>query len=143
MRINGRWLADAEGTIRPTMPVLVQADDGSWRDYDFLVDTGADRTVFSANLVNDLGLPTSPALLLSGVGGLTPSVWVQTSLRLKRDDGGTITIPNRFVGLTSISALDMSVLGRDVLSTFAVIVDKPNIIVCLLAQRHQYTIQFV
>jgi hypothetical protein len=143
MRINGRWLADAEWTIRPTMPVIIQADDGTWRDYDSLVDTGADRTVFSASLVNDLGLPSSPALLLSGVGGLTPYVWVQTRLRLKRDDGGTITFPNRFVGLTSIAALDMSVLGRDVLSTFAVIVDKPNNIVSLLAPRHQYAIQFV
>jgi hypothetical protein len=125
------------------MPVLVQAHDGGWRAYDFLVDTGADRTVFSANLLNDLGLPTSPAILLSGVGGLASSVWVQTSLRLERDDGGTVTIPSRFFAFTALSALDMSVLGRDVLNRFAVIVDKPNNIVCLLVPRHQYAILFV
>jgi len=37
-------------------------------------------------------------------------------------------------------ALDFSVLGRDILSLFAVIVDDPQRIVCLLSQRHSYTI---
>ena len=129
--------------MRPTVPVRVGARDGGWRVVDFLVDTGADRTVFSADLVTDLGLPTSPAVLLSGVGGLASSVWVQTSLRLGRDDGGTVTFTSHFVGFTAPSALDMSLLGRDVLNFFAVIVDKPNNIVCLLAERHQYTIQTV
>jgi hypothetical protein len=143
MRINGRWLLDADGIMCPTVPVQVLTHDGSWRSIDFLVDTGAERTVFSANLVNALGLPSSPAILLSGVGGLAPSVWVQTSLRLKRDDGGTVTFPSHFVGFTAPSTLDMSLLGRDVLSCFAVIVDKPNNIVCLLAPRHQYAVVVV
>ncbi|HBI41328.1 MAG TPA: hypothetical protein DDY78_00530 [Planctomycetales bacterium] len=143
MRINGRWLPDAEGTMRPTVLLRVRARNGGWRAIDFLVDTGADRTVFTENLVTALGLPSSPAVLLSGVGGLAPSVWVQTSLRLGRDDGGTVTFTSHFVGFTAPSALDMSLLGRDVLNFFAVIVDKPNNIVCLLAERHQYTIQTV
>jgi hypothetical protein len=129
--------------MRPTVPVRVKAHNGSWRTIDFLVDTGADRTVFTEDLVTALGLPLSPAVLLSGVGGLAPSVWVQTSLRLERDDGGTVTFTSHFVGFTTPSALDMSLLGRDILSFFAVIVDKPNNVVCLLAERHQYAIRFV
>lgn len=35
----------------------------------------------------------------------------------------------------------MSVLGRDVTGFFAVIIDRPNNLVCLLAQRHQYSIE--
>jgi hypothetical protein len=32
------------------------------------------------------------------------------------------------------------VLGRDITRLFAVIIDQPGDIVCLLGQRHQYTI---
>jgi aspartyl protease len=143
MRINGRWLPDADGTMCPTVPVSVKAHDSSWRMVDFLVDTGADRTVFSADLVADLGLAASPAVQLRGVGGLAPSVWLQTSLRLERDDRGTVTFASHFVGFTALSALDMSLLGRDILNHFAVIVDHPGKIVCLLAPRHHYQVVFV
>lgn len=45
-----------------------------------------------------------------------------------------------FVGDTSDEALDMSVLGRDVTILFAVIVDWPRQVVCMLGQRHESTI---
>lgn len=143
MRVNGIWQRDNEGTLCPTVPVSLEAHDGSWRTVDFLVDTGTDRTVFSADLVAHLGLPQSSAVQLRGVGGLASSVWVQTSLRLQRDDGGTVTFKSHFVGFTALAALDMSLLGRDVLNFFAVIVDQPRNAVCLLAERHRYAIQMV
>jgi len=34
----------------------------------------------------------------------------------------------------------MSVLGRDILDLFAVIVDRPGDVVCLVGQRHRYQI---
>jgi hypothetical protein len=34
----------------------------------------------------------------------------------------------------------MSVLGRDIINLFALIVDRPQDIVCLLGQRHRYRI---
>jgi len=125
------------------MRVWVQAQGGRWQEVDFLVDTGADRTVFSAELAADLGLPSTTAVELSGVGGSASSVWVTRSLRLLRDDGGAITLKSDFRGLTQLSALDSSLLGRDVLDHFTVIIDRPHNVVCLLAERHQYTIQFV
>jgi hypothetical protein len=42
-----------------------------------------------------------------------------------------------------MEALDVSVLGRDLTSLFAVIVDRPHRVVCLLGQRHRYTIEQV
>jgi hypothetical protein len=35
----------------------------------------------------------------------------------------------------------MSVLGRDITGLFAVIVDQPGNVVCLLRQRHRYMIE--
>jgi hypothetical protein len=35
----------------------------------------------------------------------------------------------------------MSVLGGDITGLFAVIVDRPGDVVCLLGQRHRYTIE--
>lgn len=37
----------------------------------------------------------------------------------------------------------MSVLGRDVTNLFALIVDRPGDLVCLLAKQHSYVIQTV
>jgi hypothetical protein len=35
----------------------------------------------------------------------------------------------------------MNVLGRDIAGLFAVVVDRPGNVVCLLGQRHRYTIE--
>jgi hypothetical protein len=42
--------------------------------------------------------------------------------------------------VTEVEALDICVLGRDILGLFAVIVDEPKQVVCLLSQRHSYNI---
>jgi len=44
-------------------------------------------------------------------------------------------------GITDPASLDMSVLGRDILNLFAVIVDRPQDVVCLLTQDHVYEIR--
>jgi hypothetical protein len=48
-----------------------------------------------------------------------------------------------FAAFTALESLDMSVLGRDITNLFAVIVDRPRNLVCLLGQRHRYTIEQV
>ena len=37
-------------------------------------------------------------------------------------------------------ALDMSVLGRDILDMFAVIVDRRGVVVAIVGGQHRYTI---
>jgi hypothetical protein len=42
--------------------------------------------------------------------------------------------------VTDPGALDLCVLGRDILDLFAVIIDRPGKVVCLLSQKHRYAI---
>jgi hypothetical protein len=144
MRVNGRWLLCSDGVVRPVILVRVLAQDGHWWTDDFLLDTGADASTFSVDLQTRLGFASTQAAAVSGVGGAAASVVINTSLQLERDDGGTITIQQgQFLGLTGPSAFDMNVLGRDILDLFAVIVDHPGNVVCLLAPRHQYAVVVV
>ena len=48
MRINGEWLLFDDGVMRPVIRGEILTGGGSWQPAEFLVDTGADRTVFSA-----------------------------------------------------------------------------------------------
>ena len=50
MRIVGQWRVCDDGVTRPTIVAKVQANDGTYHVDVFLVDSCADRTVFSDNL---------------------------------------------------------------------------------------------
>src|SRR5438046_3254520 len=56
MRIDGRWTLFDDGASRPVIWGEISTGDGSWLKAPFLVDTGADRTVFSAATLAGLGL---------------------------------------------------------------------------------------
>jgi hypothetical protein len=142
MRIDGRWLVCDDGVRRPVISGEIRAADGSWEKSEFLVDTGADRTVFSAATLARLALP--PLAMpegLSGVGGMTAAVSVATWMRLTREDAGKGMFRAQYAAVTELEALDISVLGRDITGLFAVIVDWPRDVVCLVGQRHRYTIE--
>jgi predicted aspartyl protease len=141
MRISGVWHLCDDGMVRPVLRGEILAGDGSWLKARLLVDTGADRTVFSADILDALDLqPTNSPDQLSGVGGMAASVVVETQIRLTHDDAGKAVFRGQFAGFTDLEALDMSVLGRDILNLFALIVDRQRDIVCLLGQEHSYTI---
>jgi hypothetical protein len=109
MRINGQWLICDDGSVRPVIIGDVLAVDGSWVKVRFLVDTGADRTVFSADVLNELQLPRLPSLQqLGGVGGEAVTVRVETQLRLFVEDGGKATFRSQFSAFSDLDALDMS-----------------------------------
>jgi hypothetical protein len=108
---------------------------------EFLVDTGADRTVLSAATLAILHLqPLAPQAYLGGLGGRAMSVVVETQMRFNHDAGGTVTFRGHYAAVTEQEALDMNVLGRDITGLFAVLVDRPGQVVALLGQRHQYLI---
>jgi hypothetical protein len=141
MLMSGVWYLCDDGVVRPVIRSEVQTDDGSWLKAPLLVDTAADRTVFSADVFRALGLaPQAAAHELSGVGGAAASVEVVTEIRLTQEDGGKVTFRGGFAAFTDPATLDMSVLGRDLTNLFALIVDRPRDVVCLLGQRHQYKI---
>ena len=81
-----------------------------------------------------------PINRLGGVGGAVESVLVDTAIYLQRDDGGVAVFRGQFAAFTAPEALDMSVLGRDIFNLFALIVDRPRDLVCLLGGGHQYSI---
>jgi hypothetical protein len=142
MLINGLWLLCDDGAVRPVVRGAAQAADGSWVQMPFLVDTGADRTVFSAEVLAALGLfPFPSADRLGGVGGEAPSVVVETVIRFLQEDNSPVLFRGQYAAFTALEAFDMSVLGRDITNLFALIVDRAGDRVCLLGQRHRYTIE--
>jgi len=141
MRVNGEWYPCADGIVRPVLWGEVLASSGAWMRAGFLIDTGADRTVLSGNLLNMLRLPIAgTAHQLGSLGGLIDPVLVQTQIRLTREDGGKLLLRGTYYGVTELSGLERTLLGRDVLNLFAVIVDQPGNVVCLVSQRHGYSI---
>src|SRR5262245_36051165 len=141
MRIDGVWHLCDDGIVRPVIRGEILAEDGSWVKAPFLVDSAADRTVFSADVLEALHLQAidSPDRL-SGVGGVAASVVVETQIRLTHDQAGKAIFKGQFAGFTEVEALDMSVLGRDLLNLFALIIDRQGDTICLLGQGHSYTI---
>lgn len=141
MRIDGSWRLCDDGIVRPVVRAEVRTDAGAWLAIFLLVDIGADRTVFSAGVLETLGVPRAPAKEnLGGVGGQAESVIVNTSIRVIRESGAHVLFHGDFAAFTDPKSLDMSVLGRDLTNLFAVIVDRPQEVVCLIGQKHRYAI---
>jgi predicted aspartyl protease len=142
MRIDGEWLLFDDGVVRPAIRGEVLTSSGLWEAAEFLVDTGADRTVLSAPTLAALRLPSVVTQdRIGGLGGVADSVVVETQIRFYRETGGTVVFRSQYAAVTSKEALDVSVLGRDITGLFAAIVDQPGNVVCLLSQRHRYTIE--
>jgi hypothetical protein len=144
MRINGEWLRFEDGVVRPVIRGEILGDNGLWLAAEFWVDTGADRTVFSAPVLESLHLqPAATQESLSGVGGMTGAVVIETQVRFSREEGGgQVIFRGRYAAVTELEALEVSILGRDVTGLFALIVDRPGDVVCLIGQRHRYTIEY-
>lgn len=144
MRINGEWLECDDGFVRPVIRGAILNVHRDWEPALFLVDTGADCTVFSAAILDVLGFDSSASdSRLAGIGGIVNSVKIDTQLRLSRDDGGIATFRGEYAAFTQLEAIDMSILGRDILEMFAVIVDRPSGVVTLIREHHRYSIQSV
>ncbi len=141
MRIDGHWYLCDDGAIRPVIGGKIQAADASFFAAEFLVDTGADRTVLAAATLQALRLPhVRVEERLEGVGGRMEAVVVETCIAFRDEQQQDILFRGRFAAAIDDATLDMCVLGRDILNLFALIVDRPRDVVCLLGQRHTYVI---
>jgi hypothetical protein len=141
MLISGNWVLGDDNVVRPVIKCAALAADGTWKPTEFLVDSGADRTVFMAPFLTELALQHLPAPnQLGGVGGAVTTVAVGTQIRFEVVGGGTILFQGNFAGFTQPDALDMNVLGRDIMNLFAVVVDRHGDVVCMIGKGHQYTI---
>lgn len=143
MVIAGSWHNFDDGVTRPVLMSQVISGDGRLVEERFLVDSGADRTAFSADLLNKLRLShRAPAsdLRLSGISGETPFVVVETCLVLTPVIGDVAHVRGQFAAFTVPAATDLSILGRDVLDHFDVIQSRQRNEVWLLAGNHRYQI---
>ncbi|MFQ5633070.1 MAG: aspartyl protease family protein, partial [bacterium] len=141
MRINGEWFQGTDGILRPVIRGEVLNANGLWEPVPFLVDTGADRTVFSAAILYTLDFqPKEEIEDLGGIGGVAETVAVTTKVRMVRDDSRIVVLRGEFAAFTKIETVEISVLGRDIMSLFAVIVDQPGDVVSLVREKHAYTI---
>jgi predicted aspartyl protease len=143
MLVVGKWWPCGDGVTRPVVVAEGRAPDGTPIPETFLVDTGADRTVFSATFANRLGVtPTAPppGFNLAGIGGSQGIVVIATVLEFTRSDGGTATVRGTFAAFTDPAAADMSILGREVLDNFDVILSRRRNELLFLAPNHQYQV---
>jgi len=144
MLITGKWQVGDDGVLRPLVRAAVSGIDGRLVADDFLIDSGADRTVLSAALLARLSLPTRSApsgSILSGIGGGCAFVLVTSAVEFIREDGGVVRVRGEFAGFTDPTATDLSILGRDVLDNFDLIISWRRSEVLLLAPRHYYRIE--
>jgi predicted aspartyl protease len=142
MLCRGEWMRCDDGVVRPMVNAEILAADGNWRSAKFLLDTGADRTVLRAGVLDDLHLPHVRNVSgLGGAGGAAESVEIATQIRLTRDDGQWATFRGTYAAFLRDNALDVNVLGRDILNMFAVIVDHGADRVVLVRGEDTYAIQ--
>ncbi len=143
MQLTGEWLTFIDGEARPILTAEIRRADRSWQKAMFLIDTGADETLLSSGVLGDLGLPTSTrGISLSGAGGAIRAANVSTELRLRFDGGEEKHVAGNFaVALDDV--LEISILGRDILSFFTLIADKRRESVLLLGEGHDYRVQAV
>ena len=142
MQITGEWLLCPDEIIRPVVLGEVRSGAGAWLSVPFPLDTGADRTVLSAAVASALNLPALDANEpIGGLGGTVESVLMETVIQLTRETGAPVSFRGRFVAVTELSTLDMSVLGRDITDHFAVLVDRPDDRVFLVRGRHHCAIE--
>jgi hypothetical protein len=143
MRIVGEWLVGDDGVTRPVVRAKVQAADGTLQPGVFLIDCGADRTVFSAYLLGNLNLlpiPTPEGMSLAGVGGGCEFVVVETVVELPRDDGTASRIKGQFAAFTDTAESDLSILGREILDHYDLILGREYGEVLLLFPPHRYRV---
>ena len=144
MLIAGKWQVGDDGVLRPLVRAAVSGMDGRLVADDVLIDSGADRTVLSAALLARLSLPTrsTPSgSTLSGSGGGCAFVLVTSAVEFVHEDGGAVRVRGEFAGFTEPTATDLSILGRDVLDNFDLIISWRRSEVLLLAPRHYYRIE--
>ena len=144
MVIVGEWRICDDGVARPAVQALVGGVTGPQFAEYFLVDSSADRSVLSAELLKRLGVSSTappPDLIFQGIGGSSDFVLVDIVLEFASQNGAPARFRGQFAAFTDPTATDLSILGRDVLNHFDVILSRRNNEVLLLAPNHRYRVE--
>jgi hypothetical protein len=144
MRIIGTWHTCDDGVVRPVLRGLLFDAHGKPLTEWFLIDTGADQTVLSGAVYFRLGTPgrrPEGSQRVTGIGGSSEIVLVPGEAAFTRDDGQLVKIRGEIAAFTDPAATDFSVLGRDVLDNFDLVVSRRRDQIWMLAGGHGYRIE--
>ncbi len=107
-----RW----DASDRLTIPVTLNGQG----PFPFVIDTGADRTVISAELARSLNLPPGPEVSITNSGGVdTAPTAVIAALEVGGRSGGPVEAP--ILSAVNLGALGM--LGVDILKDRRIVLD--------------------
>lgn len=141
MIISGKWAECEDGFVRPLVQGFVLNSESVAVPITFILDAGADRTLLSAEVYGKLGLPPIGSRdRLSGLGGMQDIVQVETKIGFRADNGHLFIYGSQYCCVTSAAAIETSLLGRDLLDIFAIVVDRQSDRICLLVEGHPYHI---
>jgi len=141
MIVLGEWRTDENGVLTPVLDCFLLGGSGKWLAVSFLIDSGAERTVLSPEILRDLDAPSQMSLdTLVGIGAASQVLTVSSRLRLQTVDGSEVIVNGPFFGLPQGREGELSILGRDVLGNFAAILDRPGRVIALLHGQHHYSI---
>lgn len=143
MVITGQWVSGDDGVIRPIVHAIAIGSGDRPFDDRFLIDSGADRTVFSTSLLFRLGLPSTalpPDNAIVGIGGTTECALIRSVVEFTRADGGIARVRGEFVAFLNAAESEYSVLGRDILDHFDLILSRRRNEVLLLGLEHAYSV---
>jgi len=93
MRVDGEWIPCEDGVIRPTVQGQVRLADGQWLEVSFLLDAGADRTVFSSDLLDLLQPLEIGELRLAGIGGASGAIVISAAYSASSPITKALTLP--------------------------------------------------
>ena len=141
MQLHGEWFECDDHVIRPTIRADVRLAGSPAYDVRFLVDTAADCTVLSADLVPGLAQlgPPPPGITLSGIGGSATFGMASCTLAFRRPGAVPVTVTGRFAVFTEPGVIDMCVLGRDVTNHFDLLVSWRDDTVLLVGGNERLT----
>lgn len=102
MLISGIWRVDADGVRRPYLRCEVRSEGGNRQELFRPIDSGADRTILTSSAIQELGYQVSTETLsLSGLGGMSTMVEMDTALRLFLQDDSAIILNGTYAAAVS------------------------------------------
>ncbi len=143
MRLEGRWLAGADGVERPVFDGLLAAPGGVQVAVALLIDTGADLTVLAPAVAEQLvGIvqPTPTETVVGGVGGTQQVYELAVDLLLPTTTGQRARIRGPLPILLEPGSLELSVIGRNLLDQFTLIYSRPHHMLLLLTPPDTFTL---
>ena len=143
MEIAGRWDECDDGVQRPIVSIAVEDESRHGFAEDFLVDTGADFTVLSNSAlarINSNHQIDTDSGFVSGIGGHAQTVAVDAVLAVSNSTGQTARFHSTFAAFCEIEASEISILGRDILDHFDVIISRRTDQVLLLFASSRFSI---